>query len=300
MRRFLLKALIYCSVLGAITAAALTRGARGRVDNFHPKFTHPARSLVVGSSRAAQGVDPSLLPGATPFLNFAFTNTNSPYGPAYLRAIRHKVPPDTRDGLFLVEVNPTLLSIDSRQEREDERYFRENDLTLDRQLLFNLDPNFDYLLRNFREPLYRLFSARRDQTPERAHANGWLEIRLPDDAAARATRQRAGLRSYADVFAHYRWSPRRVHWLRKTVATLRAHGRVVLVRLPVSPGMAEMEAAYRPTFDAEITALAAAEGAEYFNLIGDSASYETTDSNHLTRESAHRCTQAIAERLLEL
>jgi hypothetical protein len=297
MRRFLAKALLYCVVLGAITAAALTRGTRGRVDNFHPKFTHAARSLVIGSSRAAQGIDPSLLPGATPFLNFAFTATNSPYGLVYLRAIRRKVPPDTRDGLFLLEVNPTLLSIDSRQEREDERHFRENDLTLDRQLIFNLDPNFDYLLRNFREPLYRLFSPTRADTPERSHPNGWLEIRLNDDADARATRQRAGLRGYTDVFARYRWSPLRVQSLREIVAMLRPHGRVVLVRLPVAVGMAELEAEYRPTFDAELAALAVAEGAEYLNFTGDSARYETTDSNHLTRESARRCTRAIAKRL---
>lgn len=297
MRGFLLKAFLYCLVLGAITAVALTRAVRGRVDSFYPKFTHPARSLVVGSSRAAQALDPGVLPGATPFLNFAFTNANSPYGPVYLRAIQRKVLPDTRDGLFLLEVTPTLLSIDSRLEREDIRHFRENDLTLDRQFLFNLDPNFDYLLRNFREPLYRLLSPRRQQSIERAHANGWIEIRLPDDSAARTARQQAGLRGYADVFARYRWSPLRVKWLRESIATLRPHGRVVLVRLPVSPGMAEMEAAYRPTFDTELSVLAREEGAEFLNLIGDSAHYETTDSNHLTHESAQRCSRVIAERL---
>lgn len=295
MRSFLLKSLLYCTVLGAITAVLLMRAVRGRVDNFYPKFTHSARSLVIGSSRAGQAIDPGALSGPTPFVNFAFTNANSPYGPVYLRAIRRKLRADARDGLFLLEVSPVLLSIDSRIEREDERTFRERDLTLSRQLVFNWGPNFDYLLRNFREPLYRLFTD--GQTVEHPHANGWLEVRLVEDATARAARQRKGLEGYADVFARYRWSPLRVEWLRRTIAALRPHGRVVLVRLPVSVGMAEMEATYRPAFDAEIAALAAAEGAEFLNLIGDSASYETTDSNHLARDSAVRCSRVIAERL---
>jgi len=304
VRTFLLKATLYGTVLAVVTALVLRWMSGGFVDAFHGKFTHPASSLIVGSSRAAQGLDPVLvgegLSMEGPFLNFAFTNVNSPYGPGYLRAIRRKVPTHTRSGLFLIEANPLLVSIDTAKEREDEKTFRERDLTLDHQLVFNLDPNYDYLLRNFREPLYRLALPAHRQAIQTLHPSGWHEIRLTDDAAATAARQQRGTQNYVPVFERYRWSPLRWQWLQRTIATLRPHGRVVLVRLPTSPALRDMELAYRPTFDAEIQALAEAEGAAYVSLFDDSARYETTDGNHLKAESARRCSRALNERLRPL
>ncbi|MEQ1860393.1 MAG: hypothetical protein ABMA13_10695 [Chthoniobacteraceae bacterium] len=296
MRAFLLKATLYCAVLAAITAGALVWAVGGFVDAFYGKFTQPARSLVVGSSRAAQGIDPALLGAecAQPFLNFAFTNANSPYGPGYLRAIRRKVPADTRGGLFILEVNPLLVSIDLEKEREDESTFRERDLTLDRQFVFDLDPNFDYLLRNFREPLYRLALPEHRRANQALHASGWHEVRLDESANARAARQRLGVQRYADVFARYRSSPLRVEWLRRTIAELRPHGRVVLVRIPTSPGMAELENAYAPDFSAR---MATTEGVEFFDFIGEGATYETTDGNHLTAAAARKFSAALGQRL---
>src|SRR5690606_23288913 len=121
-------------------------------------------------------------------LNFAFTNANSPYGSIYLRAIQNKIPPQTKDGLFIAEVNPLLLSL-NQTETEDEDTWRENGLTLDRQwLFFNMEPNYEYLLRNYRQPLYKLVLGEHSEGFQTLHRNGWLEQRIsmnPEEVAQR-------------------------------------------------------------------------------------------------------------------
>ena len=299
MARFLAKLLLFSAVLALATMAALRGPSQRAVDTFYWKFTTPARSLILGSSRALQSLDPAIIAldarDEGPLLNFAFTIANSPYGPVYLRAISRKVPASVRRGVFLLEVNPLLVSINA-QEREDAETFRERHLTLDRQGVFTLDPNYDYLLRNFRSPLYRLLGP---PLPSREHPqrNGWLQLSVPMDAPTLAARRKRGIEAYAGVFQQHRLSPLRIEWLRKTIAFLHEHGSPMLVRLPTSPEMAALEAAYAPDFDTLMAGLAAETGAAYLNLLPESATFETTDGNHLSVESARRCSQRVGAEL---
>ena len=89
MRKFLFR--IGVSLTMAITIYGLTAVffANGRIDPFYLLFTTPAQhSLILGNSRAAQGIVPSIV-GASlepldfqgePF-NYSFTLSTSPYGP---------------------------------------------------------------------------------------------------------------------------------------------------------------------------------------------------------------------------
>ncbi len=300
MRRFFLKSAIFLLLLAALVLPVLKGASHSFVDLFYTKFTQPARSLVAGSSRAAQGLDPALV-GADagcegPFLNFAFTNANSPYGPVYFSAIQRKVPRDTRDGLFILEVNPLMISINEK-EKEDEAHFRENGLTLDRQLWFNTEPNYAYLLHNYRQPLYRLLLKKDGRNFQTLHGNGFLEQRLAMDSASVAARKKQRLDEYTGVFKRNRESQLRLEWLQRTAAWLREHGRVVLLRMPTSPEMSAMETAYMPEFDARMLKLATAVNANYINLISESSALETTDGNHLSIDSARLFSKMLNARL---
>ena len=102
--------------LGALALAPVV--LRGGVDAFYGRFASPpAGSLVLGTSRAAQGIQPAVLAARLggrfdgPLLNYAFTLTHSPYGPAYLASIRRKLRPEVRNGLLILAVDPWSLSL---------------------------------------------------------------------------------------------------------------------------------------------------------------------------------------------
>ena len=88
MIRFLGKLLLFSFVLSATYLLLVHKLSQGYVDMYYPKFTQPGGSLVLGLSRADQGIDPSLLreelrPAdfAAPFVNFA--SNQSYYGEVY-------------------------------------------------------------------------------------------------------------------------------------------------------------------------------------------------------------------------
>ena len=115
----LLLRLLLLAGAGALSAVLLLPVVlRGGVDAFYGRFASPpAGSLILGTSRAAQGIRPAVLAARLggqfegPLLNYAFTLTHSPYGPAYLASIRRKLRPEVRHGLFIVAVDPWSLSL---------------------------------------------------------------------------------------------------------------------------------------------------------------------------------------------
>ena len=146
----------------------------GQVDAFYGRFTGPpAGSLILGTSRAAQGIQPAILTQelggrfAGPLLNYAFTLTHSPSGPAYLRSIRRKLRPDVRNGLFLVAVDPWSLSLTG-----PEGMYPEDASFIGQLHEVSQNPNLGYLLKYQTKPLYRLPLDYATAT-ERLHPDGW-------------------------------------------------------------------------------------------------------------------------------
>ena len=93
------------ALLGLLALAPVV--LKGQVDAFYGRFASPpAGSLVLGTSRAAQGIRPAVLSAQLgsrfegPLLNYAFTLTHSPYGPAYVRSIQRKLRPEVKNGHY--------------------------------------------------------------------------------------------------------------------------------------------------------------------------------------------------------
>ena len=281
---------------GAVLAGALALGPvllRGRVDAFYGRFTSPlAGSLIVGTSRAAQGIRPAVLaarlagPFEGPLLNYAFTLTHSPYGPAYLRSIRRKLRPEVKNGLFIVAVDPWSLSLTGPEGTYPEDNSFVGQL---RQVSQNL--NLAYLIRYQTKPLYRLLLDFATST-ERLHPDGWLEVNIGTDPAQVRARTARKLQDYRRLAASQHLSAGRLQALSQTVQLLQQHGRVVLVRVPVGAELLQLETVYCPGFDRLMRQLTTDYSAPYLDY--STQPYATTDGNHLQKEASAAFSRQLA------
>ena len=273
---------------GAVLVGALALGPvvlKGQIDAFYGRFTTPlAGSLILGTSRAAQGIQPAVLLARLggqfegPLLNYAFTLTHSPYGPAYLRSIQRKLRPEVKNSLFIMAVDPWSLSLTG-----PEGAFPEDNSFIGQLHQVSQNPNLAYLARFQTKPFYRLLLDYATAT-ERLHPDGWLEVRIGTDSAQVVARTARKLHDYRLLAASQHLSAGRLQALRQTIAFLKQHGRVVLVRLPVGSSMLQLEQVYQPGFDQLMRQMAADYELAYFDY--SAQPYATTDGNHLQREAS--------------
>ncbi|WP_345125298.1 hypothetical protein [Hymenobacter antarcticus] len=270
---------------------------KGGVDAFYGRFTTPpAGSLVLGTSRAAQGIRPAVLAARLagqfegPLLNYAFTLTHSPYGPAYLRSIQRKLRPEVRNGLFIVAVDPWSLSLTG-----PEGAFPEDNSFIGQLHQVSQNPNLAYLTRYQTKPLYRLPLDYATAT-ERLHPDGWLEVNIGTDSTQVVARTARKLQDYRRLAASQRLSAGRLVALRQTIKFLKQHGRVVLVRLPVGPSLLRLEQQCQPGFDQLMRQMAADYALTYLDY--SARPYATTDGNHLQRAASTAFSQQLAADLI--
>lgn len=306
MRNTILKIGIYTAlILGLHLYAAWQAG--GYFDAFYLRFTngqHPA--MILGSSRAAQGLLPAVLnsklEGYASISNFAFTLANSPYGKTYLDAIRKKldtVPTSDKKQLFILEVNPWSLSIIQNSQESE---FRETNLVLAK--VNNVDhdgrPNFEYLLKSYPAAWGKIVFDPFQKKELMLHEDGWLEVNIPMDSIAVADRTAAKIADYQkQVAPNYEPSPIRLAYLQHTISLLQEYGEVVLLRMPVSPPMQDIEQAYYPEFDDTICTLANDLKISYWNLASTAGDYQYTDGNHLGASSGKQFSAQIADWILK-
>ena len=285
---------------GAVLVGALALGPvvlHGQVDAFYGRFTSPlAGSLVLGTSRAAQGIQPAVLAARLggqfegPLLNYAFTLTHSPYGRAYLASIRRKLRPEVKNGLFIVAVDPWSLSLTGPEGQSPE------DNSFIGQLhQVSQNPNLPYLARYQTKPFYRLLLDYATAT-ERLHPDGWLEVSIGTDSAQVRARTARKLHDYRLLAASQHLSAGRLAALRQTIDFLKQHGRVVLVRLPVGPSLLQLEQQYQPGFETLMRQVAADYALTYLDY--SAQPYATTDGNHLQRTASAAFSQQLAADLI--
>jgi len=279
------------AVLGLVAVGPVV--LRGRVDAFYGRFTGPqAGSLIIGTSRAAQGVQPALLSNRLkghfdgPMLNYAFTLTHSPYGPAYLQSIRRKLRPEAKNGLFIVAVDPWSLSLTGAEGK-----YPESNSFIGQLRQVSQNPNLPYLTRYQTKPLYRLLLDYATAT-EQLHPDGWLEVNIGTDSVQVRARTARKLQDYRLLAHTQHLSPGRLQALRHTIQFLQQHGHVVLVRLPVGPPLLLLENEYQPGFNSQMQQTATALAVPYLDY--STAPYATTDGNHLQRIASGAFSQQLA------
>lgn len=249
MRRFIIRNTLFLCCTAIVVLAVLSR-IGGTADGFYLRFTTPQqKDMILGSSRAAQGLQPRVL---GPMLdnkiyNYSFTLGHSPWGPAYYESLFNKLDPDSRDGVFILEVNPWTLCAKTF-DPNDSLKFLENDLCVGTTPLVNIKPNPFYIFRSFDGPVFKMFLDASDGK-RFLHDDGWLEVNVPMDETRMTKRLKDRAGAYRRQMPNYWFSEVRFNSLKRTMARLSAHGQVFLVRMPIHPRIMKMENELMPYFN---------------------------------------------------
>jgi len=299
MRKFIVQITIL-SILVLVAFALILSRANGYTDPFYIRFTTPKQqNLILGTSRAAQGVQPEVLKNAfnRNFNNYSFTIAHSPFGATYLESIKNKLDHDQKDGIFIITVDPWSIS-STTLSPNDSLNFRELELCLSNTPKVDRDPNYTYLLRNLKGKYRELVI--RKKAGLYLHNDGWLEISINMDSAIAEKRIAERVEMYRTTnLPYYQFSSLRLEYLQKTIEFLNQHGNVYLVRLPLHPDMMDIDNLLMPDFNEKIEQLAPQTKGYYdMTIFNDEFSY--TDGNHLYKESGKIVTNKIAKWIKEI
>ena len=288
--------------------------ADGTTDDFYLRFTSSKqKSLIIGASRAAQGIQPQLidsildLTGADKIYNFSFTGKNSPYGKVYYNAIQTKLNTSNTNGIFIVTVDPWSVSVDTSVKNNNELDF---DSDLYRTNSYNSSPNYNYLIKNYKNGwgsillnkiVKNILLRNKNKLSNISgswtylHDNGWLEVFTSMDSIYVQKNTKTKVEYYEQLIKHYQFSAYRFEYLSKTIQLLQNYGTVYLVRLPAHKSFIKIEDAIAADFDLRIEELSIKNNIKYINLIGESNDYQYTDGSHLYKSSAAAVTIYIGK-----
>lgn len=280
-------------------------------DNFYKRFTSPQQnSLILGSSRAAS-MDPEIIdqmihskfPNAKLY-NYAFTWAHSPFGPKYLESIKKKIIPETKDGVFIVTVEPTALMVDKSQP-DDPEFYVENDKSVAKTCMVSTNPNVEYLIESYD------FSITNELNKKiRPHKNVIAEVRVLDNGKVegKIIKQNSPekqeqinkikMNEFQVKINKLKVSENRFSYLKKTIDFLQQHGKVILVRMPVNKVPYSIENSSFPDFDEKISEIAAAEKVKYINYNNIPNNFIWTDEVHLNPESMKEFSKVIGNDVL--
>lgn len=275
--------------------------ANGYTDPFYLRFTSAKQtSLILGTSRAAQGVNPEILNnvlGRSDVYNFAFTNAHSPYGSIYLNSIKRKLNINSNSGIFILTIDPWSISSKYINESRVEE-LRESNLCVSTTSFVNLKPNIPYLLKNYRKPLYTLINQKK--SPVLLHKNGWLEVSVKIDSSLFSERILSKTNAYrTNQLPNYSFSEKRFSDFIDTIEYLKNYGNIYLVRLPVHPLMLNIDNELMPEFNKKINDLSKRFKLPYFDMTTLDESFTYIDGVHLYKESGKHVTKKIGKWILQ-
>lgn len=311
MKLFVRHIILFLSIV-ALLHLGLAFIADVTTDDYYLKFSSPKQSsLILGTSRAKQGIIPSVLSSSIEnrnlsIFNFSFTLKSSPFGLVYFNAIKQKIDLESKDGCFIVTVDPWSLS----KKISDVNKTPDSLSVLFGISDFTSQPNFKYLFKQFphgwgrillnriEKPILKYYSSQLDSSLTGAFSmldnDGWLDVYTPLDSAFVKRKEAEIFESYRNKSIYQTGSESRIEYLDTIVEFLSNHGKVYVVRLPVHKKMLSIEQQYMPDFNNKISnALLKSKGYLDFSTLDNEYSY--TDGNHLTKTSAKEVTQHIGE-----
>jgi len=293
LKQFVIKIAIFGVIITAsITGVFLMADAK--TDPFYKKFTSGKQSsLILGSSRIAEGVNPSIINATLPGLNsynYAFTYNTSPYGPTYLNSIKRKLDTTIKNQIFILGVDPWVLSNDS-QNPNDLNAFEEQDKFLGTLKTVNSNPNFNYLIHNYSDPYIKILY---NNAVLEVQDDGFMKLTVVLTNEFRAHKKEKTLDNYRGKLDEFNFSTLRLEYLRETINYLNTFGDVYLVRPPIDSQLLDIENALKSNFDELLNNLSTELNVPYFNFSSRGDEFEYTDGHHLLPKSADRLSQEIA------
>lgn len=276
----------------------------GTADPFYQRFTTPKQeALIIGNSKAAQGIIPSVLNEQLKgfydgqLYNYSFTVYNSPFGPAYLESIKKKLAEYDGKRCFIITVDPWSISSDINDPNNPEK-FEENDRFISAISNPNSNPNFDYLLKWFSKSYYEIILMRLKKNLSIVNDDGWFMTGENVSNDIIAHQRTLMIDFYNDYLDSYSYSELRYFYLRETIEFLKAHGDVYLVRMPLHADILNIEKKVDPDFDQRIEKLSVLFGAPFFDYSKSSEEFEFKDGLHLKSKSAEVFSDLLVDRIL--
>ncbi len=294
MRRFLISFFLFITPILSVAFLLLFQ-IDGKSDAYYLRFTSKKQeSLIIGTSRSAQGIKPTLINNKTGsnFYNYSFTIAHSPYGKVYLKSIKSKLKNPLPKGQFILSVDPW--SISSKFENGKE-IFQEERLCVGQVSNVYLNPNLEYLIKSSHRPLKEMIFNKSEN--EFLHNDGWLEISVDVDSSTVNKRINKKLELYWGYQEIYKPSPTRLKYLKHTIEFLSAYGQVYLVRLPIHPEMMVIENKYYSSFNEVIVELSKDYSVPFWDFTELNKSFVYTDGNHLYKKSANDFSKILSDSL---
>jgi hypothetical protein len=293
------KLLIHLSIFTAIFSGLLLiflLQFNGSHDDFYLRFTTPKQNnLIIGTSRAAQALKPSEI---NPFIlpqkifNYAFTIYHSPFGEVYFNSIQNKLDGKTKNGIFILCLDPWALGVTIDSTNKNEIY-QENDYALSGIRFVNYKPNLEYLFLYSNRSLLDKFLNKNKSTF--LHSDGWLEVSVPMDSASINKRMGEKIEQYTQKQKEYIRSRNRWEWMLKTIELLQKHGQVFFVRLPVHSEILALENNVWPQFSKELSDFSIKHQIPFLDFSARSEKYSYTDGNHLHQSSSKIISREIGK-----
>lgn len=271
----------------------------GNTDPFYLRFTSPKQqNLILGTSRAAQGLKPEIFHNILEkkFLNYSFTNAHTPFGPVYFESVKRKHL-KKKGGTFIITIDPWSLS-SWTEVPNDFKNFRENTLCVGTTSNVDTNPNLEYLYKNFRDHYEHIILSPRSKMI--LHQDGWLEMKgINMDSAVVAKRIQEKVDTYMTThLPDSKFSTLRLDYLIKTIEYLKSYGEVYLVRLPVHKDIMTIDNLLIPDFD-NIVKSAIKKSDGYLDLTSLNDSFIYTDGNHLVSKSGTEVSTIVANWIAE-
>ena len=264
------------------------------VDYYYAKVTHEGKSLIIGTSRASQGLIPdSIMQGTKfdgPMLNFAFSSFESAFDEGYYNAINEKLDDNIKNGLFIIEIDPAAIYIDASIPSSKK---------LSSQIIFHGNPNYEYMYRNI-NPFYEIIEKRNFRDDKSIqHPSGWMEVRLPLDSISVESRGKAKLKVAQENFPKYTLSEERIYYLKETIRLLKNHGNVMLIKIPAWQPIQDVESTCSPILNKLMHQIAKEMEIKYYDFSFYCNNYSYVDGNHFDKKSAIKFSSELNKLILE-
>lgn len=296
MKIFFAKILIFSSVFILTYLFLVQRLTNGYVDMYYQKFTGEARSLVIGLSRADEGIRPDVVEEglkdgniAGPIVNFA-TN-QSFYGETYLKAIQGKLRPlDGKNGIYILSVSPASFNTSKGASLKNIEHFDKNTV-MGKTSIYTANPNYDYVTSCYGDPLYNAIYNTTKWPHLTSHNDGWNEVRPLVGTAEISDADQSAWKDQNITYYHRKareeaFNVYRLKWFIKTIEYLSRKGNVFMVRIPADMDIINLENEYSPAFDHKMDSISRATNVSYLNYTKKDLNLKTYDGSHLTSTSA--------------
>lgn len=300
MKRFLLKILPY--FLGVVLVFAILGAfADGNTDDNYRHFAVPKpQNIILGDSRGSQAVIPDVLQSklSVTFDNFSLNVVESPYGKVYLEALKRKLDPETKNGIFILTVDPWNLSLNKNIKSLKE--YPEEHSPLKNMHFYDWSPNYEYLLRNYPRSWFKIYLEREETGKSNTylHKNGWLEVNVDMNKDSVAAREKNKIDFYNKLAAENQLSSERIQAFKQIINYLKPKGTVFIVRIPASKSIIEIENKKYPDFSTLMNEIAHQNNIKFFDFSASYKEYSYTDGNHMYKRSGRTFSSQIADSIL--